>query len=142
MTEVRKTSDDNLNSQLTYVCSIKSTSRSQVRIKLLPNRNSNADHSFLPVGHGGEDFIARPGSTGLATPVTDLLIVDGSGQQVPVGGIGEIWLHGPSLAKEYWNQPQVRRVRPQGPTICSISLTFIFRQRQHRLPPMGGSRRT
>ena len=42
------------------------------------------------------------------TPVTELLIVDSpTGMEMPVGEVGEVWLRGPSGAKEYWRSPEV-----------------------------------
>ncbi|KAJ6515928.1 hypothetical protein C8R45DRAFT_223876 [Mycena sanguinolenta] len=49
----------------------------------------------------GEDYDARPTSTGLASPITDLLIVK-DGKAMAPGEIGEIWIRGPNVMKGYW----------------------------------------
>ena len=50
----------------------------------------------IAIAHVGDDYLARPDSAGLPTPVNDLLIVDSvTNKKVPVGEIGEIWLRGP-----------------------------------------------
>ncbi len=39
--------------------------------------------------------------SGLATPVNDIIIMDGD-RQVPPGKVGEVWLRGPNVMKCYW----------------------------------------
>jgi len=54
----------------------------------------------------GEDFLVRPGSVGLASPVNDFLIVDPVTLKVqPPGEIGELWIRGPNVMKGYWGDP-------------------------------------
>ncbi|KAL1743870.1 hypothetical protein HDZ31DRAFT_64614 [Schizophyllum fasciatum] len=53
-----------------------------------------------------EDFAAHPLSCGLPTPVTDVLIVDDDGKVLPSGHVGEIWVRGPQLMKEYYDDPE------------------------------------
>ncbi|KAF8974758.1 hypothetical protein BDZ97DRAFT_1775265 [Flammula alnicola] len=57
--------------------------------------------SSVAVGFAGEDYIARPSSCGLATPINDILIVQGD-ITVPPGTVGEVWLRGPNVMKGYW----------------------------------------
>lgn len=67
-----------------------------------------------------EDYLARPkcwsvlknerslslsenaSSSGLPTPVNDLMVMNGE-VCVPAGVIGEVWIRGPNVMKEYWN---------------------------------------
>ncbi|TMK85164.1 MAG: long-chain fatty acid--CoA ligase [Actinobacteria bacterium] len=54
----------------------------------------------------GEDYITHPGSAGRAVPSIELRIADVSGDEVPPGAAGEIWLKGPTISSHgYWNRP-------------------------------------
>ncbi|MFF5778496.1 fatty acyl-AMP ligase [Streptomyces virginiae] len=68
-------------------------------------------HRFVPAD-SGVDLVS------CGTPRDyDVRIVDPlTGEQVPPAGIGEIWLRGPSLAEEYWNNPDAteRAFMPDG----------------------------
>ncbi|KAL1718558.1 hypothetical protein EV715DRAFT_291165 [Schizophyllum commune] len=63
---------------------------------------TNAPCTFV----SAEDFVARPLSCGYPTPVTDILIVDDDGKVLPPGDVGEIWVRGPHLMKEYYDDPE------------------------------------
>ncbi|KAG6845543.1 hypothetical protein H0H87_007787 [Tephrocybe sp. NHM501043] len=58
----------------------------------------------LAVGFSGEDYLARPLSTGLPMPVNDLKIVTGD-VAVPPGKLGEVWIRGINVMQEYWRDP-------------------------------------
>ncbi|WP_460773099.1 o-succinylbenzoate--CoA ligase [Microbacterium sp. GXF7504] len=47
----------------------------------------------------------KMGSSGLAHFFTDVKVVDEHGEQVPAGTVGEVWVRGPNVIKEYWNRP-------------------------------------
>jgi len=49
-----------------------------------------------------EDF---NGAIGLPIPSTDIAIRDDAGNDLPVGEIGEICVHGPQVTVGYWNRP-------------------------------------
>ncbi|MGD2131363.1 MAG: class I adenylate-forming enzyme family protein [Maricaulaceae bacterium] len=53
-----------------------------------------------------EEYIAHPDSCGPPVPVCDVRIVDEDGNDLPVGGVGEVWAKGPNVVKEYWNKPE------------------------------------
>jgi long-chain acyl-CoA synthetase len=55
---------------------------------------------------GSEDYENRPLSCGPAHPINDVRVVDGSGNDVPVGEIGELWIRGPNVIVGYWNKPE------------------------------------
>ncbi|KAJ7129707.1 hypothetical protein C8R44DRAFT_777452 [Mycena epipterygia] len=55
----------------------------------------------IATSFAGDDYDARPSSCGLPSPVNDVLIVK-DGKAVPPGQIGEIWIRGPNIMKEYW----------------------------------------
>lgn len=60
-----------------------------------------------------EDHIPAPGrekqvgSVGRALPGVELKIVDpATGNEVPVGERGEVWVRGPRVTRGYWNRPE------------------------------------
>jgi long-chain acyl-CoA synthetase len=44
-------------------------------------------------------------SVGLPCPGAHIIVVDAEGRELPRGEIGEIWIHGGSVIKGYWNNP-------------------------------------
>jgi long-chain acyl-CoA synthetase len=52
------------------------------------------------------DATRKPGSVGLPVPDVQMMIMDGQGQPLADGEIGEICVRGPNVMKGYWNQPQ------------------------------------
>ncbi|KAF8973261.1 long-chain-fatty-acid-CoA ligase [Flammula alnicola] len=59
----------------------------------------------IAVSFAGEDYIARPTSTGRACPVNDIKIVH-ENTCLPPGVVGEVWLRGPNIMKCYWGDPK------------------------------------
>ena len=57
-------------------------------------------------GNNGDDYVARPTSTGRVVPVMELAVRDADGRDLPVGSSGEIWFKGPMLIRGYWNKPE------------------------------------
>jgi long-chain acyl-CoA synthetase len=53
----------------------------------------------------GQLTAAHIDSVGLPCPGADIIVVDAAGQELPRGEIGEIWIHGGSVIKGYWNNP-------------------------------------
>lgn len=62
-----------------------------------------SETNAVVVSHCGEDYARRPRSTGLPSPVNQIKIVDPNDKEVPNGEIGEIWIRGPNVFKEYYN---------------------------------------
>jgi long-chain acyl-CoA synthetase len=62
--------------------------------------------SSVSVAHSAEDYLLHPDSIGLAVPCVDLKVVDERGEEVPIGGSGELWIRGPNVVAGYWNNPQ------------------------------------
>lgn len=61
----------------------------------------------IGVGIGGEDYLARPASSGRCSQVLQIKVVDELGQAVPTGQRGELLVRGTSLFAGYWNRPDV-----------------------------------
>ncbi|MHB8669209.1 MAG: class I adenylate-forming enzyme family protein [Acidimicrobiales bacterium] len=61
--------------------------------------------SSVTTFNGGDDYLAHPDSVGAAVPVCDLQVVDGGGNVLAPGSIGELWIKGPNVVKGYWNKP-------------------------------------
>ena len=55
-------------------------------------------------------------SIGLPIANTEAKVVDGEGGEVPVGGIGELWVRGPQVMRGYWNNAEetAKTVMPGG----------------------------
>ena len=53
-----------------------------------------------------EDSVRKKGSIGKPLMFTDAKLVDGEGQDVPAGEVGELLLRGPHVCQGYWNNPQ------------------------------------
>ena len=55
-------------------------------------------------------------SIGLPIPNTEAKLVDEAGQEVPLGGVGELWVRGPQVMQGYWNNPEetAKVMQPQG----------------------------
>ncbi|KAI0053621.1 acetyl-CoA synthetase-like protein [Auriscalpium vulgare] len=73
----------------------------------------------------GEDYITRSTCAGLATPVNDILIVKDE-RVVPPGELGEVWLRGPNVMKEYWGDPiATKKVITQDGWLRSGDIGFV-----------------
>ena len=57
-----------------------------------------------------EDYLEVPTSSGRCSVLMDLKIVDpGSGVEVEPGQVGEVWVRGTPVIREYWNNPEATR---------------------------------
>ena len=54
----------------------------------------------------GDDYVARPTSTGRTVPVMEVAVLDPDGDPVPTGEQGEICFRGANLFRGYWNKPE------------------------------------
>lgn len=53
-----------------------------------------------------DHYLESKGSIGKAAMFTDIRVVDHSGKDVAPGEVGELWIKGPNVFKEYWNLPK------------------------------------
>jgi long-chain acyl-CoA synthetase len=62
--------------------------------------------SSIVTSNGGIDYVNKPLSCGPAVPICDIRVVDDRGRDVPHGSVGELWVKGPNIIKEYLNRPE------------------------------------
>jgi benzoate-CoA ligase family protein len=67
-------------------------------------------HIFLSNRHGD----VRYGTTGKVVPGYEIKILDEHGAPVPAGGVGDLWVRGPSSAIAYWNKRDLSLATFQG----------------------------
>jgi len=74
--------------------------------KTLTTAYGLTETASVATAHGGDDYFAHPGSVGRAAPTVELRIVDATGDDMPPGERGEIWIKGPTvMAHGYWRRP-------------------------------------
>jgi fatty-acyl-CoA synthase len=56
-----------------------------------------------------DDSFRKPGSIGKPMMFTDVRIVDGEGNDVAPGEVGEMWIRGPHVSAGYWNNEEATR---------------------------------
>ncbi|RJL30940.1 fatty acyl-AMP ligase [Bailinhaonella thermotolerans] len=59
-----------------------------------------------PAGDGGDERVSRLASAGAATGQHVLIVDPATRLARPDGEVGEIWVHGPNVARAYWNNPE------------------------------------
>lgn len=56
--------------------------------------------------NSGDDYIRKPTSSGRASPIMDVQVMDADGNEVARGEVGEICFRGANLIAGYWNKPE------------------------------------
>jgi len=72
--------------------------------------STEALHMFIANRPGA----VRPGSSGRIVPGYEARVLDGDGQPVPAGEVGNLWISGDSVCAGYWNQHEKTRDTLQG----------------------------
>jgi fatty-acyl-CoA synthase len=67
---------------------------------------SETGSNFGMPPHDLDVIRAKAGSCGLPFISVEARIVDGNGEDLPDGEVGELWLRGPCITIGYWNQPE------------------------------------
>ncbi|HME45834.1 MAG TPA: class I adenylate-forming enzyme family protein [Syntrophorhabdales bacterium] len=81
--------------------------------RIFPSLGVGVNYGITEGGGGGlihlypEDCARKAGSIGRATPFMEVKVVDGEGNTVPSGIIGELLIKGPRLMKEYAYNPEM-----------------------------------
>eukprot|EP00752_Nemacystus_decipiens_P017389 g15584.t1 len=60
----------------------------------------------IGTGIGGQDYLDRPESSGRASALLDLKVVDEQGNERPQGERGELLIRGASVINGYWRRPE------------------------------------
>jgi long-chain acyl-CoA synthetase len=60
--------------------------------------------AVVSVNRGGQ---GRPGSVGRPIPGYEVRIAGDSGDEVPVGEVGEVWCRSPGVMQGYWKEPEL-----------------------------------
>jgi steroid-24-oyl-CoA synthetase len=62
--------------------------------------------SSVTTMNSGADYLRKPDSVGVPVPVCDVKVVGPSGEALPAGEVGELWIRGPNVVKGYFNKPE------------------------------------
>lgn len=63
--------------------------------------------SSMTTGIRGADYLQRPHSVGQPVAICEVRCVDlATGDDVPTGEIGELWIRGANVVHGYWNRPE------------------------------------
>ncbi len=73
----------------------------------LPNTGwGMTETNAIGTGIGGADYLEHPASSGRASAVVDLKVIDEQGKELPAGERGELLIRGVSVIQGYWQRPQ------------------------------------
>ena len=57
----------------------------------------------------GDDYVERSTCSGRCAPVLDIKVVDDAGVELSANQPGEIWVRGPTVIREYWDNDEANR---------------------------------
>ena len=84
--------------------------------------------TFMPIE---DDSLLGAGSCGIATPFRELLVTDGDGNPLPVGGIGELCVAGPGLLQGYYKKPEATQAAFRGKWFRTGDLARVVERGQY-----------
>jgi len=85
---------------------------------------SKAEHLCTP-GQSNH----RLGSTGIALPETEIVVMDEQGHELPAGETGELWIRGPGVIKGYYKNPEATAAEFAGGFWKSGDLGYVDEDR-------------
>ena len=87
----------------------------------------------------------RYGTTGKVVPGYEVKLLDEQGGAVPAGGVGDLWVSGPSSAVCYWNKRELSRATFHGPWtktgdhyLCDAEGYYVYQGRSDDMLKVGG----
>jgi long-chain acyl-CoA synthetase len=94
--------------------------------KALPNTGwGMTETNAIGTGIGGQDYLDHPASSGRASAVVDIRIVDESGQPLPAGERGELQIKGTSVIRGYWQRPEANAETFDGRWLKTGDVAYI-----------------
>lgn len=87
----------------------------------------------------------RYGTTGKVVPGYAVKLLDEHGKEIPPGGVGDLWVSGPSSAVAYWNKRELSRATFHGPWtrtgdhyLCDEEGYYTYQGRSDDMLKVGG----
>ncbi len=94
--------------------------------KALPNTGwGMTETNAIGTGIGGQDYLDHPASSGRASAVVDIRVVDESGQVLPAGERGELQVKGISVIRGYWERPEANEATFDGRWLKTGDVAYI-----------------
>ena len=75
-------------------------------VRTTSNAYGLTESSSVATVNTGEGAARKPASVGPPVPTVELQVIDGAGDPLPTGAIGEVCIKGPIIMKGYWNKPE------------------------------------
>lgn len=94
--------------------------------KALPNTGwGMTETNAIGTGIGGQDYLDHPASSGRASAVVDIRVVDDAGQALPSGQRGELQIKGTSVIRGYWDRPDANAETFDGRWLKTGDVAYI-----------------
>jgi long-chain acyl-CoA synthetase len=98
----------------------------QTFAKALPNTGwGMTETNAIGTGIGGQDYLDHPASSGRASAVVDIRVVDESGQVLDHGERGELQIKGTSVIRGYWERPEANAETFEGRWLKTGDVAYI-----------------